>query len=194
MSPGCESGQIHEDADAGPIMTCNHCGFKSCVIHQMPFHEGETCSQYDDRMNRMRAELQREQQGSLEPSEQSSAAGMKRKRSYVESDNTEPREQQRFEQQRFEQQRLEEELRRMEEWVQKEERRREEERLQQEERKRAREKLLEEMASKGALTGYLRCPGENCGYMVHKIAGCDHMTCEIPLDKAHSYITLRDSY
>ena len=190
MSPACKSGQIHEDAEAGPIMTCNHCGFRSCVLHQVPFHEGETCSQYDDRMNRLRDGLHGKQQAKPEPSERSPVTGGKRKRGYAEPEDAEPRvnqggassqemssaislmnlgpkstpggKRQRLQEQRPEEQR------------------------QAEEQKRAKEKLKEEMASQNTLKLYRRCPGENCGYMVEKTGGCDHITCKITQDTARS--------
>jgi hypothetical protein len=190
MSPACKSGQIHDDAEAGPIMTCNHCGFRSCVLHQVPFHEGETCSQYDDRMNRLRDGLHGRQQAQPEPSERSPVAGGKRKRGYAEPEDAEPRANQRDASSREmssaislmnlgpistpggKRQRLQEQ--------------RPEEQRQAEEQKRAKEKLKEEMASQNTLKLYRRCPGENCGYMVEKTGGCDHITCKITQDTARS--------
>ncbi|CAG8657856.1 35467_t:CDS:2, partial [Racocetra persica] len=32
----CNSGQIHDEGDAAPIMTCEACGRKSCVLHDLP--------------------------------------------------------------------------------------------------------------------------------------------------------------
>lgn len=74
--PDCQSGQVHADSDEGPIMTCFHCGFKTCVACQVPFHDGEACSQYNARLNRLREELlaqDGEAQGGA-------ATGQKRKR------------------------------------------------------------------------------------------------------------------
>ncbi|KAF8864894.1 hypothetical protein BDZ45DRAFT_581627 [Acephala macrosclerotiorum] len=47
LAPGCGSGQIHEGGDAEPIMTCRTCEFKTCFSHKMPWHEGQTCAEYD---------------------------------------------------------------------------------------------------------------------------------------------------
>jgi len=47
LGPGCESGQVHVSGNRQPIMTCNVCGFKTCFTHQMPWHEGMTCADYD---------------------------------------------------------------------------------------------------------------------------------------------------
>ncbi|KAF4635464.1 hypothetical protein G7Y89_g2641 [Cudoniella acicularis] len=51
LRPGCESGQIHVTGDDGPIFKCcdPNCGFRFCVTHSMPWHEGETCAEYDYR-------------------------------------------------------------------------------------------------------------------------------------------------
>ena len=43
----CGSGQLHENGEDCPIVTCNACGSKSCYIHQVPFHFGTTCKDYD---------------------------------------------------------------------------------------------------------------------------------------------------
>ncbi|KAF2743316.1 hypothetical protein M011DRAFT_379285, partial [Sporormia fimetaria CBS 119925] len=48
--PGCQSGQIHEGANDGNIFRCVLCGFRMCILHDMEFHEGETCEAYDERM------------------------------------------------------------------------------------------------------------------------------------------------
>jgi hypothetical protein len=47
LGPGCNSGQIHEGGDAQPIMTCTACQFQSCWTHQMPWHSGQTCDEYE---------------------------------------------------------------------------------------------------------------------------------------------------
>lgn len=49
LAPGCESGQIHETGEDGPIFTCYVCGFKACTTHQVAWHEGETCKEYEYR-------------------------------------------------------------------------------------------------------------------------------------------------
>jgi hypothetical protein len=57
LGPGCDSGQIHETGNAQPIMTCTVCQFKTCFIHKMPWHQGQTCAEYDFlRQERMQQE------------------------------------------------------------------------------------------------------------------------------------------
>ncbi|KAK0644598.1 hypothetical protein B0T16DRAFT_331378 [Cercophora newfieldiana] len=52
LGPGCSSGQVYDDDDEadGPIdphMYCQECGFEMCYVHSVPWHEGQTCEQYD---------------------------------------------------------------------------------------------------------------------------------------------------
>jgi hypothetical protein len=56
IGPGCESGQIHEAGTNSPIMRCVLCGFKTCVQHETKWHDGETCKEYDDRVNKREEE------------------------------------------------------------------------------------------------------------------------------------------
>ncbi|KAF2018525.1 hypothetical protein BU24DRAFT_316371, partial [Aaosphaeria arxii CBS 175.79] len=51
-TPGCTSGQIHQGA--GNIFQCNACGSRQCVIHNVNWHEGLTCEQYDRQRNEQR--------------------------------------------------------------------------------------------------------------------------------------------
>lgn len=44
---GCGSGQIHDSDARHPIVTCLHCGQRSCFQHNVPWHEGLTCKEYD---------------------------------------------------------------------------------------------------------------------------------------------------
>lgn len=44
---GCGSGQIHDSDARHPIVTCLHCGERSCFRHNVPWHEGLTCKEYD---------------------------------------------------------------------------------------------------------------------------------------------------
>ncbi|EMC91631.1 hypothetical protein BAUCODRAFT_299438 [Baudoinia panamericana UAMH 10762] len=48
LNPECKSGQAHFDGD---IFTCASCGHKACVGCNAPWHEGETCEAYQDRIN-----------------------------------------------------------------------------------------------------------------------------------------------
>ncbi|KAI9642074.1 hypothetical protein NHQ30_009945 [Ciborinia camelliae] len=70
LGPNCGDGQIHEDGDEQPIMTCGSCGFKTCFTHSIPWHTGLTCSQYDIK-KRQRAERQIQEDESQKQMEKS---------------------------------------------------------------------------------------------------------------------------
>jgi len=44
---GCGSGQIHDAADAAPIVTCIGCRRKYCFRHHVLWHETLSCEEYD---------------------------------------------------------------------------------------------------------------------------------------------------
>lgn len=44
---GCGFGQIHESGNDHPIVTCRHCGHRSCFHHQTAWHEDLTCDEFD---------------------------------------------------------------------------------------------------------------------------------------------------
>ncbi|CAI2189420.1 5179_t:CDS:2 [Funneliformis geosporum] len=46
-NPNCGSGQEHFERDDAPIMICVACEKLTCYTHDVPWHEGRTCSQYD---------------------------------------------------------------------------------------------------------------------------------------------------
>ncbi|CAB4485368.1 hypothetical protein RhiirA5_411635 [Rhizophagus irregularis] len=45
----CGSGQINFEGDNSPLMTCEACGQKYCYTHDVPWHEGLICSEYDSK-------------------------------------------------------------------------------------------------------------------------------------------------
>lgn len=52
QSSSCTSGQIHEDGNKEPMVTCIECGFRSCYTHLIPWHTGLTCAEYDHRAHK----------------------------------------------------------------------------------------------------------------------------------------------
>ncbi|CAG8452832.1 21039_t:CDS:2 [Cetraspora pellucida] len=46
----CGAGQIHIGKDNAPIVICENCGKESCYIHQVIWHMGKTCREYDEDM------------------------------------------------------------------------------------------------------------------------------------------------
>lgn len=49
IAKGCKSGQVHEQGTAMPRFTCLACNASHCVVHGVPWHQGETCAEYDYR-------------------------------------------------------------------------------------------------------------------------------------------------
>ena len=49
LSPTCSSGQMHRHDSDCPEFDCQACGARHCVRHNVPWHEGMTCAQYDAR-------------------------------------------------------------------------------------------------------------------------------------------------
>ncbi|KAF7904447.1 hypothetical protein EAF00_001781 [Botryotinia globosa] len=45
LGPKCGGGQIHEGPE--PLMVCDHCEFKTCVKHKLPWHQGQSCDEFD---------------------------------------------------------------------------------------------------------------------------------------------------
>ncbi len=48
LAPACGSGQVHDAIENGnSMMICNACGAATCVTHNVPWHGGQTCHQYE---------------------------------------------------------------------------------------------------------------------------------------------------
>lgn len=63
-NPGCSSGHIHAGGTENPLFTCMACNSRFCIVHNVPYHEGQTCAQYDEdpgRQKRIAAEQEQEQ-------------------------------------------------------------------------------------------------------------------------------------
>ena len=54
LATGCESGQIH-DASC-PRFRCVTCKASHCVVHNLPWHQNESCEEYDRRHKKRRKE------------------------------------------------------------------------------------------------------------------------------------------
>lgn len=46
---GCLSGQIHDTAEVGNAFACVECHARFCIVHQGPYHDDETCEEYEYR-------------------------------------------------------------------------------------------------------------------------------------------------
>ncbi|KAJ2902913.1 hypothetical protein MKZ38_010644 [Zalerion maritima] len=47
LGDGCDSGQCYQDNMIDPHIKCEACDFDMCFNHQVPWHGGLTCEQYD---------------------------------------------------------------------------------------------------------------------------------------------------
>ncbi|KAH6718593.1 hypothetical protein BKA61DRAFT_260653 [Leptodontidium sp. MPI-SDFR-AT-0119] len=51
LGPNCTFGQEHPDSPTEqPIAVCSSCGFVSCSHHDVPWHSGQNCKEYDQRI------------------------------------------------------------------------------------------------------------------------------------------------
>lgn len=49
LSTTCTNGQLYEETEGmDPHIACEECEFEMCFRHQMPWHEGVSCEQYDN--------------------------------------------------------------------------------------------------------------------------------------------------
>ncbi|CAG8958062.1 hypothetical protein HYFRA_00000406 [Hymenoscyphus fraxineus] len=46
LNPHCSSGQVHTDTE-NPRMVCKECTFAICALHKIPWHENQTCAEFE---------------------------------------------------------------------------------------------------------------------------------------------------
>ncbi|KAL7941676.1 hypothetical protein V8C42DRAFT_334447 [Trichoderma barbatum] len=154
---GCGSGQIHESGQDQPIVICLHCTHRSCFHHNVAWHQGLTCEEYDQLLAdpdnfRSKLEIDNEawaasQQAQLD-ADRAMAQGL-----------------------------LEEErrVREMREIREREERERTRKAIELARQIAARRKAEEDMSRETVGKTTKPCPG--CGWAIEKNDGCSHMTC-----------------
>ncbi|KAL2070311.1 hypothetical protein VTL71DRAFT_13337 [Oculimacula yallundae] len=47
LSPLCETGQLYQTPPIDPKTSCEECNYEMCFKHEMPWHDGLTCDEYD---------------------------------------------------------------------------------------------------------------------------------------------------
>ncbi|KIM22908.1 hypothetical protein M408DRAFT_322325, partial [Serendipita vermifera MAFF 305830] len=62
LEPSCAAGQEHTGGESNNIVKCHSCGTKQCFRHQVLWHEGFSCAQWDEhqRGTIMRQEISNE--------------------------------------------------------------------------------------------------------------------------------------
>ncbi|RFU81306.1 e3 ubiquitin- ligase ari9 [Trichoderma arundinaceum] len=154
---GCGSGQIHDSGHDQPIVICLHCTHRSCFHHNVAWHQGLTCEEYDQLLAdpdnfRSKLEIDNEawaasQQAQLD-ADRAMAQGL------------------------LEEERRVREIREMRE---REERERTRKAIELARQIAARRKAEEDMSRETVGRTTKPCPG--CGWAIEKNEGCSHMTC-----------------
>ncbi|PLB49184.1 hypothetical protein P170DRAFT_177197 [Aspergillus steynii IBT 23096] len=58
IQQNCGYGQLHAGGLEDPIVVCRSCGSRTCFIHrETPWHEGMTCTDYEEKINPRESEL-----------------------------------------------------------------------------------------------------------------------------------------
>ncbi|KAH0439626.1 ring finger domain-containing protein [Colletotrichum camelliae] len=153
----CGSGQLHDTGTEQPIVSCLHCGQRSCFTHNVAWHENLTCEEYDSLLRdpenfRSRIEMEHEQMDTAkriqEDADRAMAQGLMAEQQ-AEIQEQEAREQAERERAL---------------------------RATALARKVAARRKEEEDQSKVTVSRTTKpCPG--CGWAIEKNAGCSHMTC-----------------
>ncbi|RTE75342.1 hypothetical protein BHE90_010206 [Fusarium euwallaceae] len=154
---GCGSGQIHDSGSEQPIVTCLHCGHRSCFHHNVAWHQTLSCDEYDQLLadpENFRSNLEIENEKWSEAQRAQLEADRAMAQGLLAEDQAERRRQ--------------------------EERERKEREQAQKAAKLARQiaarRKREEEQSRATVNQTTKpCPG--CGWAIEKNKGCSHMTC-----------------
>ncbi|CAG8800145.1 6582_t:CDS:2, partial [Racocetra persica] len=140
LNPKCGSGQDHYQENV-PIMVCNLCGQKSCVVHGLPIDiECEQCrEQEDERRQQEEQHRQRDEERIRREEEERRRQEEEERRRREEEERRRREEEERRRREEEERRRREEEERRRREEEERRRREEEERRRQEEERRRQEE-------------------------------------------------------
>jgi len=169
---GCDFGQLHESGASQPIVRCLNCGFRSCFVHSIPWHERLTCEEYD--------QMLQDPEGFQSAIDKEDEAYDAARRLLDEEDERLARElserDKRAEQDR-QRKRHAEERRRARAEQEAEAARKKLEKERAKTRERLKRRQMEEQLSMAKVQSTTKqCPG--CQWPIEKNEGCDHMTCK----------------
>jgi hypothetical protein len=72
----CDSGQYHDDKDSKK-MICAVCKFATCTGHGLPWHEGQSCEEYDEVIDKAVVEADKDQKAHAADAARTKAAKKK---------------------------------------------------------------------------------------------------------------------
>ncbi|KAK2000892.1 hypothetical protein LX36DRAFT_709013 [Colletotrichum falcatum] len=154
----CGSGQLHDVDEDQPMVTCLHCGQRSCFTHNVVWHENLSCEEYDELLRdpenfRSRIEMEYDELDSarqaMEDADRAVAQGL------MAEQQAEIQERESKERDEMERARKAAALAR---------------------KVAARRKAEEEQSRVTVDQTTKPCPG--CGWAIEKNSGCSHMTCK----------------
>ncbi|KAL6804654.1 hypothetical protein GGI42DRAFT_300153 [Trichoderma sp. SZMC 28013] len=154
---GCGSGQIHESGQDQPIVICLHCTHRSCFHHNVAWHQGLTCEEYDQLLadpDNFRSKLEIDNEAWAAAQEAQLEADRAMAQGLLEEERR---------------------VREMREMREREERERTRKAIELARQIAARRKAEEEMSRETVGRTTKPCPG--CGWAIEKNDGCSHMTC-----------------
>lgn len=167
----CDFGQLHENGAQKPIICCLKCGFRSCFVHSMPWHEHLTCEEYD-KMLKNPDEFPQGIDGCVEPDNTKTLRVEEDEAHAMESRQHELQ----LEQERQEQRHAEKKgIAKAEQEAEAEKKKSEQGRAKWRGELKKRQK--EEQLSMATIQSTTKsCPG--CQWPIEKNNGCAHMTCK----------------
>ncbi|PKK50637.1 hypothetical protein CI102_4866 [Trichoderma harzianum] len=154
---GCGSGQIHESGQDQPIVICLHCTHRSCFHHNVAWHQGLTCDEYDQLLadpDNFRSKLEIDNEAWAAAQEAQLEADRAMAQGLLEEERR---------------------VREMREMREREERERTRKAIELARQIAARRKAEEDMSRETVGRTTKPCPG--CGWAIEKNDGCSHMTC-----------------
>ena len=182
---GCSFGQLHESGASQPIIRCLNCGFRSCFVHSIPWHERLTCEEYD--------QMLQDPDGFKSALDKEDREYNVAKRHQNEEDERLAKElnhrDRQAEQDRQTQRHAQERRRARQEQETEAARKRSEQALALKREELKRKQREEKLSMAKVKSTTKQCPG--CQWPIEKNEGCDHMTCKFPTSLQYLFVRWR---